>query len=128
MVSMEWLGMTGFTVFVAAGTGILVWLVMHLHLELAVLREREAHYREGARPAQTPARVPDEWFEARLANVMMRLAEQRVQALPAPVAEPLVIEAVGPVPTARRRRGAARKKSASAIRVDPQAAVPEPLL
>lgn len=105
MNSMEWLATTGLTVFVAAGTGALVWLIMHLHLQLAVLRERESHWlaRLPPPPAETQPTVSEQWLEARMANLLFRLTEHPLPALPAPEPEP-AIEVEVSAPTSHRRR------------------------
>lgn len=112
-MSMEWLAVTGLAVTVAGGTGVLVWLVMHLHLQLAVLRERETHWRASLAPpaAPGPLTVPEQWFEARLASVLVQLADQRIPVLPAlpmagtpePTVSTVIEPAPSPKPTLRRR-------------------------
>jgi hypothetical protein len=105
-------------VFVAASTGVLVWLIMHLHLQLAVLRERENNW-QASLPAPVPATQPvitEEWIEARVASLLFRLAEQRFAALPAPAENDvpfpsqtaaIEVEATSK-PTHRRRAKAAK--------------------
>jgi hypothetical protein len=85
VISTEWLATTGLTVFVAAGTGALVWLIMHLHLQLAVLREREAHWHASLPPptAETQPALTEHWIDAQLAHLLFQLAEQRHPAFPA---------------------------------------------
>ena len=104
MISMEWLATTGLTVVVAAGTGALVWLIMHLHLQLAVLRERETHWLASLPPPNAEAQpaVTEQWIEARMANLFFRLAEQRLPALLAP--EPAAIEVEAASASSHRRR------------------------
>jgi hypothetical protein len=103
---MEWLATTGLTVFVAASTGALVWLIMHLHLQLAVLRERETHWLARLPPpdAGTQPAVTEQWIEARMASLLFRLAEQRLPSLPAPEPEPAAIEVEVTSPSTHRRR------------------------
>lgn len=107
MIPMEWLATTGLTIFVAAGTGALVWLIMHLHLQLAVLRERETHWL-----TQLPQPVTEQWIEARVASLLFRLTERPLPALPAPEPESAAIEVEVSTGSTHRRRPKASSKPA----------------